>query len=417
MNMNMHRIVRISAILLPLLLAGTLIGCGGGSDDGFDPLDLDENDRSKPKTTTSKVKKKNKKDETARPYPLLATKNSTRVPGKNAIQDAAFVSRIVYPSLDKDTRPGALIFVDRNDWRAGVAASALVRKPLSAPILLSDDKATPKETVEAAESLQPTGVKIGKGRRKVKAIRVGGVIIPDKLRRRNVRGKTSYAVAASIDRLLAQINGEYSKNVVIVSSRSVSYALPAAAWAAKSGDPVLYVRKNKIPPDTNRALSLHKQPNIYVLGPKKLISEDVVGDLRKLGQVQRIAEDTAVKSAIAFASFQAPGFGWGVVDPGHGLVFVNVSRPLDAAASAPLAASGKYGPMLLIDRSSKLPAPDREYLLDIQPGYETDPSRGVYNHSWIMGNESTISVSVQAQIDTLTEIEKIKPAPNAGTVQ
>ncbi len=403
-------------MLLPLMLAGALIGCGG-SDDGFDPLNVDDKNGSKSKTTTSKTKKKDKKVESARPYPLLATKNSTRVPGKNAIQDAAFAARIVYPSLDKDQRPGALIFVDRNDWRAGVAASALVRKPLSAPILLSDDKAAPKETVEAAKSLQPTGVKIGKGRRKVKAIRVGNTIVPGKLRRRNVRGRTPYAVAASIDRLLARINGEYSKNVVIVSSRSVSYALPAAAWAAKSGDPVLFVQKNKIPADTSQALSLHKQPNIYVLGPKKLISEDVVVELQKLGQVQRIAEDTAVESAIAFARFQAQDFGWGVVDPGHGLVFVNASRPLDAAASAPFAASGKYGPLLLIDRSSKLPEPDRKYLLDIQPGYETDPSRGVYNHSWIMGNESTISVSVQAQIDSLTEIEKVKPAPNTKTVQ
>ncbi len=403
---------------LIVILATSLFGCGG-SDDKFDPIDLGDDKKSKSKPTTKAKNEqqagKRSDEDKARPYPLLATKNSTRVPGKNAIEDAAYAARIVYPSLDKDTRPGAVIVIDKNNWRAGVAASALVGKPLNAPILLSEKGKVPEITEETVEALDPTGVKVGKAKRKVKLIRIGKPSTPAGLRARYLSGNGPAKLAASIDSLSAKISGGYRKNVVIVSSMSAAYALPAAAWAAKSGDPVLFVKKSSVPAATKEALSKHKQPNIYVLAPKKLVSEDVLTELRKLGQVQRIAADTAAKSAIAFARFQADDFGWGVVDPGHGLAFMNVSRPLDAAASAPLAASGKYGPLLLVDQASKLPVPDREYLLDIQPGYETDPSRGVYNHAWIMGNSSTISVTVQAQIDSLTEIQKIKPAPSTDT--
>ena len=36
------------------------------------------------------------------------------------------------------------------------------------------------------------------------------------------------------------------------------------------------------------------------------------------------------------ARYRDGAFGWGIVDPGHGLVFARAGRPLDAAAAAPL---------------------------------------------------------------------------------
>ena len=33
--------------------------------------------------------------------------------------------------------------------------------------------------------------------------------------------------------------------------------------------------------------------------------------------------------------------------------------------------------------------------------------RGVYNHGWLIGDESAISVDVQARIDTLLEIQAV----------
>ena len=49
-----------------------------------------------------------------------------------------------------------------------------------------------------------------------------------------------------------------------------------------------------------------------------------------------------------------PGsFGWAMRSPGHGYTLLNASRPLDAAASAALSASGSYGPQLLLDEPER----------------------------------------------------------------
>ena len=131
--------------------------------------------------------------------------------------------------------------------------------------------------------------------------------------------------------------------------------------------------------------------------------------LGKLGKVKRIAGTDPVTNAITFARYQDGAFGWYVVDPGHGLVFANARRPQDAAAAAPLSASGTYGPLLLLTDAGVLPEPLQNYLLDIQPGYDqqTDPVRAVYNHGWVIGDESALAAAVQARIDTLLEIQEV----------
>jgi hypothetical protein len=139
------------------------------------------------------------------------------------------------------------------------------------------------------------------------------------------------------------------------------------------------------------------------------VPDKVLTALEKLGSVKRVAATDAVSSAITFTRFsdEASGFGWAVVDPGHGLVFASSRRPQDAAAAAPLSATGTYGPLLLLPDAGVLPQPLQDFLLDIQPGYDADPVRGVYNHGWIIGDESAIAAAVQARIDTLLEIQPV----------
>jgi hypothetical protein len=55
----------------------------------------------------------------------------------------------------------------------------------------------------------------------------------------------------------------------------------------------------------------------------------------------------------------------------------------------------------------------RSFLLDIKPGYETDPTRAVYNHIWLMGDATAIGGQVQAEVDDLAELAPIGGA--AGT--
>jgi hypothetical protein len=194
--------------------------------------------------------------------------------------------------------------------------------------------------------------------------------------------------------------------------------MPAAAWAAKAGDPVLFTHKDDLPRDTRAAIAAHQQPKIYVLGPPSVVSDKVVKALRRLGSVSRIAGPDAASTSVAFARFVDGAFGWGVVDPGHGFVFANANRPADAGAAAPLSASGQYGPLLVSGDGARLPSTLQGYLLDVQPGYTRDPVRGVYNHGWIIGDEQAFSVPVQSQIDALLEIVPVNERasqPSSGS--
>ncbi len=83
--------------------------------------------------------------------------------------------------------------------------------------------------------------------------------------------------------------------------------------------------------DTRAAIAAHQQPKIYVLGPTERRLRQALAQLKKLGSVDAHRGRDPVASSIAFARFVDGAFGWGVVDPGHGFVFANTSRPGDAA--------------------------------------------------------------------------------------
>jgi hypothetical protein len=340
-------------------------------------------------------------------FPVLATKNTTRVAGKDPVQDAAAVATAVYPAVD-GRQPQAVTLVDQEDWAGGIAAAALMAPPLRAPILLTDGDDIPSATSNALELLRPTGTALA---RRVQAFKVGDAAAPGDLRTFPIQAKDHFRLAAAIDEFRTRTTGEPSPNVILAPADDPRFAMPAAAWAAKSGDAVLFSGKDALPSATREAIAQHERPGIYVLGPKELISQAVVKQLRRMGSVTRISGNNPVTNALVFARYSDGAFGWGIRDPGHGLVIANWHRPLDAAAAAALSASGKYGPLLLTDTAKILPRFLRGYLLDVQPGYQSDPVRGVYNHAWLIGDESAISVAVQTEIDELTEIVRVQNRP------
>jgi hypothetical protein len=336
-------------------------------------------------------------------FPLVATKNTTRIGGADAVADAAGVARAVFPATSDDTRPNAVALIDARDWRAGVAGAVLASTPVRAAVLLSDGPQLPPASRDALAALRPTGTKSPNG---AQVVRVGDVARPAGLRTADISAANPFALARAIDAFQTKARGSASQRVLVVSADAPAFAMPAAAWAAKAGDPVLFVRRDSVPPDTRAALLAHQQPRIYVLGPPSTVSAVTLRDLRRLGTVKRLGADDPIDSAVAFARYVDPSFGWGVVDPGHGLVFARTDRPLDAAAAAPLSVSGSYGPLLVLGAPTGMDGAVGQYLLDIQPGYTRDPVRGVYNHGWIVGDDRAISVATQARIDSLLEIKK-----------
>lgn len=344
-------------------------------------------------------------------FPALATKNTTRIGGTDPVANAAAAARAVYPGGGQ--RPQAVVLAPSGDWRAGVAAAPLVARPLRAPILLAGAGGLPGASAEALLALRPTGAPAAGG---AQLVRVGDVAdAPERLKTVRISGSGPAELAAAVDRFRTTTAGRPSAAVMVVSQDAPAYAMPAAAWAAKSGDAILYVTRDAVPAATARALRAHDRPRIYVLGPSTTVSDRVTRALGRLGPVRRVPGRDPVSAAIAFARFSDGAFGWRVVDPGHGLSFANAGAPLDAVAAAPLAGAGAYGPLLLLDRPAPVPRAVQSYLLDIQPGYTDDPVRGVYNHGWLIGDERAISLDSQSLIDQLLEIAPVSggssPAP------
>ncbi len=338
-------------------------------------------------------------------FPEFATKNTTRVGGADVIADAAGAALAVFPSTERTQRPQAVTLVDRGDWQAAISAAQLLAEPIGAPVLFVEGDDVPAATDAALRRLLPTGAE-GAGRAQV--IRIGTPAEADGFEDTNIEGDSPAALARGIDRLQANAAGDPSEAVIVASEEDAAYAMPAAAWAAKSGDPVLWTARDELPEATREAIVAHGRPRIYVLGPEEAVSAAVEEELAGLGEVRRVAGEDPVRSAIAFARYSDGDFGWNLTDPGHGLVFASPDRPADAAAGAAFATAGQYGPLLLIPDPRALPSAVRDYLLDIQPGYETDPARGVYNHGWLMGDESAMSLDVQARIDSLLEIQRVQ---------
>jgi hypothetical protein len=341
-------------------------------------------------------------------YPAFATANTTRVGGSDPASSAAGVALAVYPSVEPGQRPQAVTLVDADDWRGAVAAAVLMAPPLGAPLLVSAADGAPEPTEQALEALGPEG---GDQSRRTAVFAIGAAAVPSGFEAKRV-GSGGSAGAAAIAALRDDLFGAAPRHVVVAPAGEPAFAMPAAAWAARSGDPVLFANRDSLPPQTAKALRRHPRTPVYVLGPSSAISSGVVRQIAAIAdRVRRVSGEDPVTNAIALARYADGDFGWSINDPGHGFVVARSEDPLDAAAAASLSASGTWGPLLLTDSADTLPAALRGYLLDVKPGYTTDPTRAFYNHVWVIGDQEAIDVNQQAEIDELAALAKIGGEP------
>lgn len=339
-------------------------------------------------------------------FPAFATKNTTRVAGPDPVFDAAGVALAVYPSTGGVEGPDAVSLVDAADWQSGIAAASLMAEPIGAPILLTDGGEVPVPTESALRALAPAGSDTTDG---AQAFRIGEAADPGELDALSVAGGHPAEIAAEIDRLRSRLTKSEPEHLVLVGSEEPAFAMPAAAWAARSGDPVLFLEGDEVPRPTLDALRRHKDVPAFVLGPEAAVSKRAFDAVTKASPgALRIAAGDPVSSAIEFARYATGDFGWNINDPGHGFVLANAHRPADAAAAAPLSASGTWGPLLLTEDAEALPSPLGRYLLDLKPGYEDDPTRAFYNHIWVIGDTGAISVGLQAQVDEIADLTKVR---------
>lgn len=352
-------------------------GTGGGKEDSTSGED------AAPAVTQPSGDEGSATNAAALGFPGFATNNTTRVGGADAAANAAAVALAVYPSTSPSQRPDSVTLVDEASWAGAISAAALMAPPVRAPILFGTAGSMPTATQEAMETLDPQ-------------------------RTHEVTASSPAAAAAEFATLRDKLLPKPPAHIVIAPEEAPEFAMPAAAWAARSGDPVLFAAGDDLPPPTVAYLEKHTKAPIYVLGPAAVISSEIIREAEQIGgAATRVGAEDPVANAIAFARYGDDGFGWNINDPGHGFVLVREDAPLNAAAAAPLSGSGTWGPLLLTDSADTLPAEVRDYFLDVKPGYTDNPTRAFYNHVWVIGDQEAIDLNQQAEVNELAELERI----------
>jgi hypothetical protein len=389
------------ALALVFIVVAIVFASGGKDNSGSEvttsaPAGSDEGGGGEPSPQVAE----------ALAFPAFATNNTTRIGGPDPTSNAAGVALAVFPSTTAAQQPAAVTLVGEEDWAGAIAASVLTAAPVRAPILFSAPDALPEDSEEALAALGPQGSKATGG---ASLFAVGAVALPDNAGKvTRVDSGDPAATAAQIATLRDRLFGRPPKHILIASSDKPEFAMPAAAWAARSGDPVLYTDAKKLPPATATMLKEHSKVPVYVLGPESVIAKTVVKEIGRVSKrVNRVAGKDAVANALALARFHDGSFGWNVNDPGHGFVLARSDSPASAAAAAALSASGTWGPLLLTEDPDRLPEAVHSYFLDVKPGYTTDPTRAFYNHVWVIGDQDAIDVVQQAEVNELAELTQI----------
>ncbi|HTQ68493.1 MAG TPA: hypothetical protein VMI13_07350 [Solirubrobacteraceae bacterium] len=357
----------------------------------------------------------------------VVTGNTSRIGGSDAASDAAAVARAVYPGLTRASRPEAVVLVDEGSFQTALAASVLASLPLNAPLLFSSGGSMPGVSSEAIESLHPLGAGSLGG---AQVVRVGSsASVPGGLHTLTLPPRAPAAAAAAVEQLLARATRSRPHQVIVVpTGASPALLMPVAGLAAQSGAPILFATAAGVPKATAGVLEHLDHPAIYVIGDGQL-HHATMDELRHFGHVTPIngttqlgGEDrTPTGNSIAIARFTDGSFGWGIKEPGHGLVFANAARPPDGPAAALLSASSQYGPLLVLESAERVGAAMGTYLADIQPAYTSAPAyqpvHGVYNRGWLIGDEDMISSVTQAEIDSLLAISPSKQSGEEASSQ
>lgn len=410
----MRRLPLLSLLVAAIVSAAGLAACGG---DDAPPTTSTPTSPTTPTTEGS-----TSATSTVITAPRAYTKNTVRLDAADPTGVAALTALTMYPSTARDLRPDAVTFAGADDWRSILLASSFAAKPLGFPLLLMDGRNLPPVSSAALAQLQPAGAP---SMNKAQGLRIGVSNRPTNgLRTRYLTSISPAGLARAADRQLQNLRGRASDRVMVVNSDKPEYAAPAAAWAARSGDPILFTGSGTLPADTKAALQTHSNPRIYVFGGPDVVSRFVISQLQEYGTVKRVEPSEATGGpsdlSIAFARYSDRDFGWNYTLPGHGFVFAPTKDPISAMAAAALSSGGTYGALLFVDRPDHVEQPLKSYLLDVQPGYnDANPAtQGFYNRGWIIGATTAISTQTQARIDGILEIARTD-SPNqlgdAGT--
>lgn len=340
-------------------------------------------------------------------FPASATRNTTRIPAGDPVEASLASLLASYPSVGPGTAPAAVTIASAEDWPAAVAGAALSADPIGAPLMLAPSGRLSAEGSELLATLAPAG---SPTTREAQVFAVGKITPPSGLRVQRIAGDSAARMAADLAELIARLSGGPPEAFLVIGDSDPGYGAPAATWAARSGDPILFTGRDRLPGATREILGkkAYRDVPVFVLGPPGSVSPKVVKQIGGLGRtVERLPGNDPTSAALELVRFSSGTFGWNLNDPGHGYTVIRSDRPLEGVAATPLSTGGTWPALLMTDGADALPEDVLQYLLDVQPGYSTDPTRALYNHVWIVGDETSISLEQQAQIDRAAELVEV----------
>ena len=365
-------------------------------------------------------------------------KNAARVGGATDAETAAQVLQVTYPATRTENRPGTIVNVT-DDWRMALAATPLIARPTNAALVVIGPGGVDADAVREIERLRGPGTTPSPSSspsplvspsasplesamtspsplpvtsQKSLSIGIGsaGDINED-----TIGGNDPASVASAIDERQARVSDNSSANLIVVAADAdYRWALPAGAYAARTGTPILFVTKDGVPSATAAALQRRGiRARIFVLGPNAAVSASVFDNLKQFGIVTRIEGGDYPTNAVRFAEFRddSADFGWGHNGRGPrqwattNTILVNGARWQDGVLAAHLARAGKSGPLLFTE-IDRLPAVVDNYLWRQRPIFANTPAEGPFNSVWVVGSFERIAYGAQAWADYSQEIEQ-----------
>ena len=328
-------------------------------------------------------------------------RNTVRVGGISGADVAAGAAMAAYPPKQAN-RPTSWFLVREDRWTDALLAAQFATDPIDAGLLVTNKEYLPTATVDVLNRVRAEGFPKGKGLKAIVMSKAGtDVLLGLKERRLKatvMQEKTPFALARKLVPFHGGGAGRFSPTIVVASAEERDYALPAAAWAAYSGDALALVERDQVPAATREIVAQREKltlepPHIYVIGPESVISDSVVRDLSAYGPVKRIAGESAVETAVELARYRDPEtqFGWGFKRGPANVSIVNSADWRNAVGAFTFAATGPQAPLLLTDSSERLPEAVLAYLRGLRGA---EPSQG-----FVFGDRKSIGSVAFDQLD------------------
>jgi hypothetical protein len=343
--------------------------------------------------------------------PLLASdpaeqlefgRNVARVGGTSPPDVAGAALLAAYPESG-ETRPTAWFLLPQQKWQAAALGAQFATPPINGALVPIDREFIPAAGVDILSRVSARGYPKGKGLEAIVLGKAGTDVFVDLTDRKLKATAITAPSPSSLSEKLVPFHGggagKYSTNIVVASADHRDYALPAAAWSAYSGDTLVFVTGDGVPPATARILAQREKlrlekPRIYVIGPETVIPAGVASQLAAHGEVKRVAGDSAAATSVALARYYDAEtlFGWNLKKGPASVSLVNANDWGNAVGAWIFAGAGPQAPLLLTQSSDKLPPPVARYVEAL--GRSGEPSQ-----AFVFGDRESISSRQLQQLD------------------